>query len=422
MSNFLRKIVDLAVKHAQIDFRYLAKGGFWSSVDFIVGSTLSFVLLYIFANFLTQETFGIYKYILSLVGSLSFVTLTGLNSAVVQAVAKTGNNGILPYAVKLQLKWNFVFTLVTGAAGGYYFLNGNQTLAYTLWLMAIAFPFDILLNTYGPFLVGKKDFKRGTLYGSTTNIVHVSALIIAALFSDNVLILLAVYILFRIIPNFYFYFKTIRVFKPGPLSREEKKEIFNFAKHISFVHILSTIAQHLDKIVVFSYAGAAPLAVYGVAMAIPERIRAYFKNIGGVMLPKISAKNIEEIKPVFYKRIWQGMFLGLAASLAYILAAPVIFKIFFPAYLESVLFSQVFSLTLIFIIPATYFANVVYGQKMMRVIYASSLGGNALRIILYLTLGRLWGIWGVIAANLSLYVFGTIYNLILWRIEIKKKN
>ncbi len=413
--------MNLATKHTQIDVPYLVRGGFWSSVDFVVGSILSFVLLYVFANFIPQETFGTYRYILSLVGSLSFVTLTGLNSAVTQAVAKSGNNGVLPYAIKLQLKWNFIFTLLAGGFGVYYFLNGNSLLAYTLWLMAIAFPFDILLNTYGPFLVGKKDFKRATIYGSTTNIIHISALIVAALFSDKIIILLGVYILFRILPNLFFYLKTVRTFKPEPLNQSEKKEIFSFARHLSFVHILSILAQHLDKIIVFHYAGAVNLAVYGIATSIPERIRAYFKNIGGVMLPKISGKTIEEIRPVFYKRIWQGMFLGLAASLIYILATPIIFKIFFPAYLDSVRFSQVFSLILIFIIPATYFANVVYGQKMMRVIYLSSMGGNAFRIVLYLILGRLWGIWGVILANLSLYVFGTLYNLVLWGIEMRRK-
>lgn len=416
----LRKIINLATKYTKIDISYLARGGFWSTVDFIVGSLLSFVLLYVFANFLPQETFGTYKYILSLAGSLSFLTLTGLNSAVAQAVAKTGNNGILPYAVKLQLKWNFFFTLVAGIMGLYYFWSGSSLLAYSLWLMAIAYPFDILLNTYGPFLVGKKDFKRSTLYGSTTNIIHMSALIIAALFSDSILFLLAAYLLFRILPNLFFYLKTVSIFKPEPLSEQAKQEFFSFTKHLSFVHILSIVAQYLDKILVFHYAGAVNLAIYGIATAVPERIRAYFKNIGGVMLPKISNKNIEEIKPVFYKRIWQGMLLGLAASLAYILLAPLLFRIFFPSYLESVPFSQVFSLILIFIIPATYFASVVYGQKMIKTIYASSLGGNALRIILYLILGKFWGIWGIIWANLSLYVFGTIYNLILWELEMKK--
>ena len=422
MPDFLRRIIDFATRHTQIDFHYLAKGGFWSSVDFVIGSVLSFVLLYVFANFLPQETFGTYKYVLSLVGFLSFVTLTGINSAVVQAAAKSASNGILPYAVRLQFKWNFLFTLAAGGLGGYYFLNGNQSLAYALWLMAAVYPFDILLNTYGPFLVGKKDFKRGTIYGSTTNIIHMSALIIAAFLSDKVFVLLAVYILFRILPNLYFYLRTVSVFRPEPLGRDEKQEIFSFARHLSFIHILSILGHHLDKIIIFNYAGPVNLAVYGIATAIPDRIRAYFKNIGGVMLPKISGKSIEEIKPVFYKRIWQGMLLGSVASLAYILAAPFIFKVFFPAYLESVPFSQVFSLSLVFIIPATYFANVVYSQKMMKVIYLSSMGGNAFRIALYLILGRLWGVWGVILANLLLYVFGTAYNLILWRMEMRRKK
>ena len=422
MSNLLKKIIKLATRYTKIDMDYVAKSSLWTSIDFTVGSVLSMILVVIFANFLPKETYGVYKYILSLVGALSFLTLSGINTAVVQATAKSGNNGILPYAVKLQFKWNFLYTLAAAGLGIYYFLNGNNSLAYTLWLMAVLFPLDVVFNTYGSFLAGKKEFKRVSIYSSISNTIQMSVLITAALLSDNVILLIGVYSIFRIVPNFYFYLKTVSIFKSQPLDQSEKKEIFRFARHLSFVHILSILAQHVDKIVVFHYLGAVPLAVYGIAISIPERIRGYFKSIETIMLPKISGKTVEEIKTVFNKRIWQGILLGTAVSLAYILAARVIFKIFFPAYLESLLYSQIFSLVLIFIIPATYFSNVVKGHKMIKVIYASSLGANILRITLYVIFGRLWGIWGVIGANLSLYFFGTIYNFILWEIEMKRRK
>lgn len=422
MSNLLKKIIRLATKYTQIDMHYVAKNSLWTSLDFTAGSILSIILVVVFANFLPKETYGVYKYILSLAGALSFLTLSGINTAVVQATAKSGNNGILPYALKLQFKWNLLYTIATMGLGIYYFLNGNNLLAYALWLMAVLFPLDVIFNTYGSFLVGKKEFKRVSIYSSISNTIQMSVLIIAALISDNVVFLIALYSLFRIIPNLYFYLKTVSIFKPQPLSQPEKKEIFRFARHLSLVHILSILAQHVDKIVVFHYLGAVQLAVYGIAISIPERIRGYFKNIETIMLPKISGKTVEEISKIFYKRIWQGVLFGLSVSLVYILAAPVIFKIFFPAYLESVPYSQIFSLVLIFIIPATYFSNIVKGHKMLNVIYASSLGANTLRIILYVILGRLWGIWGVITANLSLYFFGTIYNFILWEIEMKRRK
>ncbi|TSC88936.1 MAG: polysaccharide biosynthesis protein [Parcubacteria group bacterium Gr01-1014_2] len=396
MSNLLKKIIKLATRYTKIDMDYVVKSSLWTSIDFTVGSVLSMILVVISANFLPKETYGIYKYILSLVGALSFLTLSGINTAVIQATAKSGNNGILPYAVKLQFKWNFLYTLVMAGLGIYYFLNGNNLLAYALWLMAVLFPLDAVFNTYGSFLAGKKEFKRVSIYSSISNTIQMSVLITAALLSDNVILLIGVYSLFRIVPNFYFYLKTVSIFRPQPLDQSEKKEIFRFARHLSFVHILSILAQHVDKIVVFHYLGAVQLAVYGIAISIPERIRGYFKSIETIMLPKISGKTVEEIKAVFNKRIWQGILLGSTISLAYIV--------------------------LIFIIPATYFSNVVKGHKMIKVIYASSLGANIFRIILYITLGKLWGIWGIISATLSLYFFGIIYNFILWEIEMKRRK
>ena len=60
---------------------YLASGGFWTGVGQVSSALASFVSALLFANFLPRETFGVYRYVLTLAGILNSFSLTGLRGA-----------------------------------------------------------------------------------------------------------------------------------------------------------------------------------------------------------------------------------------------------------------------------------------------------------------------------------------------------
>ncbi len=416
----LRLLLIRLQEYLHIDTLYLAKGGFWLSASFFLTSILSLVQVVIFANVLPKEAYGTYKYILALAGSFAFITWTGMNDAVTQAAAKDGSSAILSYAVKVQLKWNFLFSVVMTGLSVYYFLNHNILFAKSLFVLGLSFPLDATFNTYGAFLAGKKDFRRASLYCTVTPAIQLIALGIGALLTKDIFTLIVIYALTGFLPNLFFYIRTMRLYKPETVSEEQKTALIHYSKHLSFVHILSSIAQYVDKIVIFHYLGAIELAVYGLALAIPERIRGYVKAMASMLMPRLSEKTPEDIHETFGTRIFQGMLVGAAISAVYILLAPTFYRIFLPKYLESVFYSQVFSLTLIFALPANYIGGVFTAHKMLRPIYYSSLSANVLKILLYIILGKAFGVWGVIASLLIVYITGIIYNFYLWEKEIKK--
>src|SRR3989338_7187056 len=86
-----------------------------------------------------KKTYGVYTYLLSLAGFFTVFTLSGMSTAVLQAVA-SGNNGILKSSVKYQIKWNFVMTAALFGLAGYYFWNNNYTFAVSLLILGIASP------------------------------------------------------------------------------------------------------------------------------------------------------------------------------------------------------------------------------------------------------------------------------------------
>ena len=72
---------------AGLDLKYFASGGFWTTLGQGINAILAFALTIAFANMIPKETYGIYRYILSIAGILNIFTLKGMNTAVVQAVA-----------------------------------------------------------------------------------------------------------------------------------------------------------------------------------------------------------------------------------------------------------------------------------------------------------------------------------------------
>src|SRR3989344_4903049 len=111
-------------KYTKADMVYLAKGGFWITFGQSFSTLLSLVLIIAFANLLPKETYGTYRYILSLASIFNVFTLTGMNSAVARAVA-IGHEGALRTSVKYQLKWNLLMLVAFFTLGGYYLANGD---------------------------------------------------------------------------------------------------------------------------------------------------------------------------------------------------------------------------------------------------------------------------------------------------------
>ncbi|MEK7589157.1 MAG: hypothetical protein AAB479_00815 [Patescibacteria group bacterium] len=417
----LRQLLLRLQQYTKTDMIYLARGGFWSTAPFIFSSVLSIALVWAFANLLPKDIYGTYKFVMSLSGSLSFLTLTGINIAVTQAAAR-GYEGVLPYALKIQLRWNVLFTIAMFGVAGYYFIHNNALIGTAVCILAVTFPLTTSFNTYGAYLFGKKQFRQIAGYQIFTSFFYIAAMVSILAVTDNLLFIITVYALGSLTPLLFFYYRTLQLSgEQSQFLAEQKAQFLNYLKHLSVMNIFSTLSQYVDKIVVFHYLGAVELAVYGIALAIPERIRGYFKTLTALVMPKVSGKEIIDLRKTFYMRLSQAFLLGLLISISYIIATPHIFKLLLPAYPESVRYSQVIALVFIFLLPGTYIAEIFRAHAMIRALYLSSVIAHISRIILFIAFGIMWGVWGVIIASLTVTFVGLFWNILLWEIESRRR-
>ena len=400
----------------KVDMTYISQGGLWTSLRFLTGIAASVATMVAFGNLLPRENYGIYTYLLSLGSSLGFFTLTGIGPAVTRIVA-VGQENALRYALRLQLKYNLLAIATIGAAALYYYAKGNALFGISLAILALVIPLEAAYHIYEHILIGRKKFQTLALLTSVSTLGAAIATIVALSLTDNVLTLISVYAVMSLVPSFVIYrwiAKTLPKEKP---QENEINELRRSAFHITGAGLIGAIAQYVDKIILFQVAGPASLAVYGFAIAGPERLKGLFKNWVAIILPKLAERSLEEIGAVFYKRVLMSMGIGAAIAFLYILLSPLLFKWLLPKYLDSIYYSQVYALGLIIIPVLIYIGNIFYSQNMLRAIYITSTGNQILRIAILVIFGFLWQTWGLVIGFLVSQILSTIFCIAIWESE-----
>lgn len=408
----IEKLLLWSQKYTHTDMLYLAKGGFWLTLGQIISNASSFLLAIAFANLLPVETFGTYRYVLSMASILAIPTLEDMDTAVIQATAK-GYEGSLRQALRTKLRWGSLGSLAGLITAGYYFLSGNHALTISFLIVAVFLPFYNSFNIYFAFLYGKEKFDTSTKYNVVSQVVSIGSLVAALFLTNNLLLVLLAYFLPWTVMRYLFLKLTIKSFLPNQAS--EDPGVISYGKHLSLAGAINTVAVYLDKVLIFHYLGAVQVAVYHFATVIPDRIKSPFEVTNKLALPKFAQRDFQEIKKTIWKKISIYFLILVSVVILYIVAAPFIFHIFFPAYADSVKFSQVFAISLI--MPQMILHSVLVAHKKTKEIYIVDTLGS-LFLIIFLVLGALsYGLWGIIFARLAhRFVYGAILTIFFQKI------
>ena len=399
MQNLKQRVKGLLIwsqKYTETDMVYLAKEGFWLTLGQVISTLASFLLAIAFANLLDPVVYGNYKYILSLLGILGIFALPGMGTAIIQAVARN-LEGSFYKGFKEKLKWGALGSLTALGLAGYYFFKGNYLLPIPLLISAVFLPLMQASGVYGSFLTGRKLFNIETKYSIVRQIIFVGAMVTTLFLTKNLFWLIAVYFASNTFLNYFFYLFTRKKFQPN---KKEDLQTLSYGKHLSLMNIITTIAGYLDKILVFHYLGAIEVAIYSFAIAPPEHIKALLKNIQPLALPKFAQREKKELKSMVFKKMGKLCLILLPIIAFYIVVAPFLYKILFPRYLNSVLYSQIFAVSLITIIgilPLTAFQS----QMAKKQLYQWNIYGSLIQIILLFFFVYFYGLIGVILARVT---------------------
>jgi O-antigen/teichoic acid export membrane protein len=346
---------------------------------------------------------------LSVAAILSTFSLTGLSSSITRSVAR-GFDGSLKQGFRENLRWSWI--IYTGGLIGaiYYFINGNQTLAASMLLIGTLAPFTSSASLYVAFLEAKKDFRRQTLYSAIRSIAPVLALLATLALTDNPLLIILVYFLVNFASTGLLYYRTLKVFRP---SNAVEDHSVSYGKHLSLMNVIGLISTNLDKVLVFQILGAAPLAIYSFAIAPIDQLQVSKKFLRILAIPKLSTKTIKEIQRSINHKALLILMVSVFITALYILFIPIFYKLLLPQYLDSIFYSRIYALMLLFI-PITLYTESLIAQKKTRELYFIKTVPPIVRIVLYLTLLPAYGITGLIVGTLLARLFGSIMTIIVF--------
>jgi len=404
----LRRILRWSEKYTKTDMVYLTQGGFWLTVGQTTSSLSVFALAIAFANLVSPELYGTYKYILSVAGMFAIFTLPGMNTALMRAVAQ-GKSGALKATTRTRIKFSFVGVFAASLVAIYYFLHQNESLAFAFLIIAATLPLFDTFTGYMSFFAGMRRFDLQSGAHFTAQLISVGSIVCTLLVTDSILLILLSYFVPLILIRVFFYARTIHWFEKTTPA-QESREVIIYGRHLTAMQILSIIAGNLDKILLWKFFGPVQLAIYTFAVAVPEQLKGPLKGVGDLAFPKFAAQTPQQVYeniPALIRKIALYA-LGLCViAFLYIAAAPLIFKLLFPQYPESVVYSQIFALTLILgvrTIPAT----IITALKKVKLNYflqttEAMFRATALCIGIYY-----FGIAGAIGALLITYTLNTI--------------
>lgn len=397
-------------QYTKTDMVYLARGGFWAIFGQIIVSLGTFLLAIAFAHFVSKEAYGEYKYVLSIASILGTFTLNGIGLAVTKSVAD-GFEGTLNYAFWKNIKWSILFFVMTFGLSVYYFINGNSGLGTSLVLVGCLSPFWSSTNLYNAYLIAKKDFKRSAVYYNIIgNIFPSICIFIAILLTNKPFYLVTVFFVSNTLIGFILYARTVKLYKPN---NKVDTGTIGYSKHLSFMGILGGLAANIDQVLIFHYIGAVQLAIYNFASAIPSQVKGPIKSLASLIFPKFTERSEVEIRAGMKNKFILLFVANVVMVSAYIISAPYIFRIFFPNYMEAVLYSQILSVSLLgFIsIPAeTYFM----AKEKIKEQYIANISTSILQIVVMFVFVSWLGLLGVVIARVIIRILGSIINIVLY--------
>ncbi|OGZ42296.1 MAG: hypothetical protein A3C80_00475 [Candidatus Ryanbacteria bacterium RIFCSPHIGHO2_02_FULL_45_43] len=422
------RVMESALKALErflkIDTAYVARGSFWLILGKAIGTIIALALSMLYARFLLKDAYGDYRYVLSVLGLLGVFALPGMGVAIRRAVSR-GYDYAFIRGARIILFSSFGITLSGILIGSYLFWQGNAVLGAAFVIASFIAPFNESLSVWRGFFEGKMKFRKKTYYNIWAHVIYglsmMSAMVAIIVWklphAQSMILLISTYFLSHAIPSAIFYRKTVRL-----ISKEsvDDPESIRYGLKLSALYVPQTASNYLDAIILYNLLGSSALAVYSFAIAIPEQMKAFLSTVQTVVFPKLSLKTndrhtTQELKKTLPGKALKASILTGVLVVIYILAAPVLFRVLFPKYMESVLFSQIFTLSLI-PFPFGVFNAALKAEGNMKKIYAYNTAVPFIQILALLVLIPSYGIWGAVGGR----IIGRFANYFLPFLLFKK--
>ena len=362
-------------------------------------------------RFLSKEVYGLYSYIMSILGILTIFTLPGMNTAIVQAVAK-GYDGVFIKGTKERLKWSTISSSILFIMGIYYYVNKSQIIAKCLLFSSFIFPFYQATDTFQALLVGKKKFDMLAKYQSIIQVIPTIVIIIIIYYLRDLLIVIATYLVLISILKIIFFFKSKKLIKNINIDLTS----FSFGRHLTFLGIISIVSHYIDRLIIGTFFSLKELATYTIALIFSEQIMIIGSITNTLIFPKLSEMNEHEAYLKLRKFLPYYLILFTIICCILILLCPYLIILFYShKYSDSIVYAQVLLISTIAAQPALILTRALFpSQKKVRELYKVRISRHICELSALAIFSAFLGVWGIILSKFISRLFTTILSIYLF--------
>ncbi|MES2006524.1 MAG: oligosaccharide flippase family protein [Patescibacteria group bacterium] len=413
----LYRLLRSSEKYTKTDMVHFFSANFWLNISRFIAIGSGMALTVAFANLLTPESFGTYKYVLASAGLIAAFSANGLMLSLSRAAAQ-GNLNIIPTVVRIATLWSIPASIGALTISLWYFSHSNIELGFAFLCIAFTNSISNGIGITKGVWQARGEYKLATIVGLPKMILPAVVILLTILFTKSVFWILLAYFLSNLLVSVFGYFFMLRHLRVKS-SSEGAQEAIRYGQQVSLLGIFQLASAQIDQLLLWHFSTPVALATYALAMTPVNEVRNLLGNFLTVLFPKLAIKTKEEAYRTVPLRMKQMFIAALILTIIYILCIPFLFKYLFPKYLESVLVSQVLALTILFqpraIVDTLFAAHAEMGNR-LKILTIS----QVIDFALALALVPFFGLWGVVWATLLSEAISALMFILVYRQAAKK--
>ena len=404
----IREILLWSEKYTKTDMIYLTSGIFWIGINKVFIFLFSFFLMLAFSHLASKEIFGSYQYILSILGIVSIFSLPGTNLSLMKSIAQK-KEGTLKEIINTRLRWSLIGSFFIFCIAFWYFYKSNIILGVAIAVTGVGMPLFQSYDSFGYFWMGRKNFKKGMFYNALSTIIPVCIITVTLFFSENLIVIMSIFILSNSMANYFFAQKTLKQVNNNEIDAGAIK----LGKSLTVMQGIEIINNYIDKIFIWIFLGSIPVAIYSFAQ-IPISKMQQLAPIQALSLPKLSEQSMEGQRLTVIKNFLKLFIIVIPVTLLFIIFIPILYEVFFPQYVETIPYVRALG-SLLVLMPFTYLTTAMIAESRGYEIAMIQIVIFIFRIILFFALISNYGIWGIIYATITTEILKSVLTLYFFK-------
>lgn len=405
------------------------EGSGWLFLQQLLIAPMSILTTVLMTHFLSIDSYGYYKYILSIYGIIAIFSFSGIYSIATLNMQR-GQDSFFKLGFKYNKLLRWIPSTISLGVALYYFYMGNSYLAVFFLLNIFSY---LIVDTYSFYLValqGKGDYRANMKYAVLYYLCSTFPPAITAIFTQNLyLIFIAMYLAQGIFRYTTFqlvkwrYGLNMRNLNTHGINKEEIKDFRKESLAITFTGALGSAQVNASGVIIFNRLGPGDNAIYSIALTFADFVTGM---IGSTMtkiqlvLSRITKakgysresdrEKISLIRGLFQKYFW----FSLISAILCALMLPLVYKFLFPKYYFSYHYAVVYCLSIL-AVALTPAYQYLFEKRLFKAINIIQTITLVINLTLLFFAAMYFGIWGAITVAIVMrFVNNLVYTKVMY--------